>query len=395
MISMVRPPKAIQCVAAGIVAAVFFPLSASAQLFGSRNETSAPPGPEIQAQAAAAFDSIRSRESAEPAAAAAAYRDVSKQFQRTEAAGRALFRLATLEFSGDDLQAAFKSAQKIVDDYPRSADFEGAIELQYKIASQFLDGRRVRVLGMPTMPSQNKAKEMFEQIIENGPFTRWAPLAQYGLGQALEKLGKKEEAIAAYQAVVDKFPASDVADDALYQIGYVYQTVSRTGDYDQSATEKAQDVFTDFSIRYPESEKIEQARENVSELDEQQTESSYNIARFYDRQKNYRAAAIYYRAVIDEGPGTDLAQRSQERLAELEESVGAETLNVPEPPGPGEGALAARPKTPARQNVKSRPDYVGPPAPKLAAKDSPGRPQPRTSLDDVRPSEIPEPPLPQ
>ncbi len=380
-----------------LTVAAFIPDS-PAQLFGQRErrgETSVVPRPDEIAAAAQLLQQGRDLEAqGQGAKAMDVFRDVVRRYAGTDSAPKALFSMAKLQ-EATKPQDAFKTYQKLVADYPKSPDFAAAIEAQYRIAAGFLDGERVKFLGMPTLPSMAKAQEMFEQVIKNAPFTQWAPLAQFGMGQALEKQGKKEEAIAAYQLVVDKYPSSDVADDALYQIGYVYQSVSKTGEYDQSATEKAQDAFQDFAIRYPESEKLTQANENIGELETRQTESSLAIAKFYEKRKNYRAAAIYYRLATDENPESKEGKEAKVRLADLQKRIGKEAIELPEAPPAGEPAIASRPKTPAKVDVKSRPDYVGPPAPKVFVRTAGPKPQPRTSLDDVQPSEIPEPPLPQ
>jgi outer membrane protein assembly factor BamD len=131
------------------------------------------------------------------------------------------------------LQRAFSEYQALVERYPRSPDFESALEAQYGIGKAYLDGRRVDVFGVPTLPSMTKAQEMFQKIVINAPYSRIAPLAQYGIGQALEKGGSIAATVNAYQQVVDRYPNSDVADQAMYQIGYVYLQASRNTGYER------------------------------------------------------------------------------------------------------------------------------------------------------------------
>ena len=47
--------------------------------------------------------------------------------------------------------------------------------------------------------------------------------------RALEKQGEYPKAIEAYQLVVAKYPGDAIADDALYQVGYVRLRQSREG----------------------------------------------------------------------------------------------------------------------------------------------------------------------
>ena len=41
------------------------------------------------------------------------------------------------------------------------------------------------------------------------------------------------------------------------------------------------------------------------------------IAQFYDREKNYDAALIYYNSVVQKFPNTDLAKRAAQRVDQI------------------------------------------------------------------------------
>lgn len=125
----------------------------------------------------------------------------------------------------------------------------------FKIAKLFLDGEKKKVLGVPVTSSMSRAQTMFETIVKSAPFSRYAPLAQFNVGQALEKQGKYPEAMKAYQVVVNKYAGDAIADDALYQVGYVQLRNYREGSYDRASAVKAREAFEDFINRYPESEK--------------------------------------------------------------------------------------------------------------------------------------------
>jgi len=171
-----------------------------------------------------------------------------------------------------------------------------------------------------------KAQEMFQKIVVNAPYSRIAPLAQYGIGQALEKSGSIAATVNAYQEVVDRYPNSDVADQAMYQIGYVYLQASRSTGYDQTAAVRAQESFEDFLLRYPKSEKVPQAKDNLRALQARKTTNSYGIAKFYDKQKYYRAAVIYYNEVIRQQPGSEESNQAKKRIDQLRAKLGDAAL---------------------------------------------------------------------
>jgi len=248
-----------------------------------------------------------------------------------------------------------------------------------------------------------RAQKMFESIIENASYSKYAPLSQFNIGQALEKQGKPKEAIDAYQVVQSKYPNDPIAADAQYQIGYVYMKESRAeGVYDPGVGSKAHDAFEDFVARYPSSEKVPQAQENMKMLSGRETKGAFEIAKYYDKQKKYKAAVIYYNDVIQQQPGTPESDAAKARIEALKSLVGEDVLQ----PGPERTETGARAqkerKLQAQVDTASRPDYLGPPV-TPPVETAPAKPKLRTSTDDLNPPpegtpapKVPavEPPLP-
>ncbi|HEY1478034.1 MAG TPA: outer membrane protein assembly factor BamD [Chthoniobacterales bacterium] len=334
--------------------------------------------------------------------AGASYRLLVRRFPRSDIAATALFRSGQMLEKTGKLQAAFYEYQALVQKYPRSPDFEAALQAQYGIAKAYLDGKRVDVYGVPTLPSMGKAQEMFQKLVTNAPYGRIAPLAQYGVGQALEKSGSITATVNAYQQVVDRYPNSDVAPNAMYQIGYVYFQASRRTGYDQTAAVRAQESFEDFLLRFPNSEKVPQAQDNLKTLRSLNVANSYDIAKFYDKQRNYKAAYVYYNEVVQQQPDSPQAQRAKVRMDQIRSKVGENALKIG-----ATGTATAQVgsdgrKLQAQADTAARPDFVGPPpptptpSPVPAARTDQSIPEQkpmRTAPNDVAPAPV-EPPLP-
>jgi hypothetical protein len=103
---------------------------------------------------------------------------------------------------------------------------------------------------------------------------------------------------------------------------------SREGSYDQAGTQKAREAFEDFINRYPESEKVPQARENLQQLTGGSTKSTLDVAKFYDKTKQFRAAVIYYNDVIKAQPDTTEANYAKTRIEELKAKYGEDALKA-------------------------------------------------------------------
>jgi outer membrane protein assembly factor BamD len=206
-----------------------------------------------------------------------------------------------------------------------------------------------------------------------------------------------KEAAAAYQTVLDKYPSSSIADDAVYQIGYIYMQVGATGhSEDLSALVQAKNTFEDFLLQYPNSEKAAQARDNLKTLGGKESGDLLTIAKFYDRYKNYRAAAIYYNDVMRRQPGTKNAEFARQRVQILRSDIGDDALRTgPERAETGE-KVALRRRMQAQIETSALADFNGPPRGDLVSDELPvvSKPKLRTDMRDVRPLPAVEPALP-
>ncbi len=258
-----------------------------------------------------------------------AYRSLVRRHPHDKLAPDALYRSAQLQEQTHDLAKAAQAYAVLAEKFPKSNYFEQAIEGLFRIGDIFLAGHKVRLLGIPFKSSMDQAAKIFESIIHVAPYGTYSARAYFNLGRAREKEGSNEAALVAYQNVVEKFPNDKLAIDAQYQIGYIWSKATQSGTYDPNAANKAKTGFQDFLYRYPHSEKAAQARDNLKKVEHQQTSSSYQIAKFYDKQKAYKAAAIYYNDVIRQQPESEEGDKAKKRISELKAKLGEAALQPP------------------------------------------------------------------
>ncbi len=335
--------------------------------------------------------------SSSPQRAISAYRRFIKDNPSSPLAMRAQYRIAEIyEYLGD-ANKAFTNYQTLLAQYPDTPDFEKAVTRQVTIANEYLAGRKLKFFGLEVVPATDRAEEMFSSIIQNAPYSKNAPVAQFNLGLTYERQGRVKEAAAAYQAVLDNYPNSAVADDALYQIGYIYKRLGDSGrSQDLSAVITSKNTFEDYLLQFPSSEKSAQARDNVGALGAKETSDLMDIARYYDRFKNYRAASIYYNDVVRRAPGTADANAAEARMQELRAELGDEALRTgPEKAETGQKA-AERRRLQAQVETTALADFNGPPRRDLVSDQLPvaGAPRLRTGTRDVAPMPAVEPVLP-
>src|SRR5256712_11075428 len=310
--------------------ALFLPEPGTASVIfkpGKKTQYVAPGEEELSGNAAELYQIGQTAEKeGNPKRALRAYKSLIKHHPKDELAHSALYRGAQFQERLHDYTPAAYSFRELVEKYPTSPYFEDAIEAQFRIGELYLNGKKLKVLGMSIASSLDRAVTIFANVVRTAPYGKYTARAQFDIGLAREKQGLNDAALQAYQAVIDKFPDEPVAADAQYQIGYIWFTAARTGTKDLAATTNAKIAFQDFLFRYPNSEKVAQTRANLQLLGRKQTATSFNVAKFYDKQKNYRAAVIYYNEVIRQEPGSTGSERAKKRIDQLRAKFGEAVL---------------------------------------------------------------------
>ncbi len=261
-----------------------------------------------------------------------AYEKLVRNHKRDVLAPEAAFQVGALQEKREQFLRAAKAFRVVVEQYPQSPRFDEAIEAQFRIGEMFLNGKRVKFMGIPMAKGLDRAMEIFAAIVRTAPYGKYTARAQFNIGLVREKQGLKDQAVAAYQAVLDKFPDEPVAADAQYQLGYIWYNAAEVGTRDSSAISQAKTGFEDFLARHPKSEKAAQARENLNRLEKKENSDVFGIARFYDKRKNYKAAVMYYNDVIRQQPGSQNSEQAKKRIAAIREKVGDAALEIPKVP---------------------------------------------------------------
>lgn len=223
----------------------------------------------------------------------------------------------------EDYYQAFLAYQKTIDKYPYSEKVDDVIERQYKIGSMFLEGQKAKILGMKILPAVDKAAEILSKVVENAPYGRYADLAQYKLGEAYKKEEFYEEAVLAYQKLLDDYSNSPLVEDAKYQIALCTYYVSRDPYYDQDFTDKAIEEYKDIMEKTKDAEITKEAQETLIRLREKKAKSAFETAGFYERTKHYKSAIVYYKEIVEKYGDTSIAAEAKQRIAELEGKLGS------------------------------------------------------------------------
>jgi outer membrane protein assembly factor BamD len=224
-----------------------------------------------------------------------------------------------LEARGRD-EAAFDAYQNIVKKYPRTDNYEDVLWRQYEIANRFLGGEFFRVFWgyLPLYPSMDDTAKMYGKIVDSGPYSDVAPHAQLRIGAAREKQKDYEAAVKAYETAADRYhndPA--IAADAMYRAALSYQKQSTTSEYDQGTAAKAIAAYTDFVTFYPEDKRVALAQKAVVSLKAEQVRGNFSIAQYYEKNRQWTGAVVYYNEVLQMDPNSPYAAQARQRIEVL------------------------------------------------------------------------------
>lgn len=223
-------------------------------------------------------------------------------------------------------EKAFKEYQRLLEKYPKAANYEDVLQHQFAICNRFLHGERFKVWGwVPTFPSMDKTAEMYEKLIKNGPYSDLAAQAQMNIGQAREQqtrfLNDQEpyiQAAKAYELAADRYhDRPKVASEALFKAGLAYQKQAQTAEYDQSTAGQAIDTFSYFMTLYPNDARVAEGEKIIGSLKSEQARGNFVTAQFYERGKHWKGALIYYNEVVIQDPKSPYAALSLQRINAL------------------------------------------------------------------------------
>ena len=246
------------------------------------------------------------------------FKKLIKHYPRAREAAEAQFYIGICFEEQGDIFRAFKEYQTVIDKYPFSDLSAEIVQRQYDIGAELLNGTYSQSRILSSFKGTNyNVVEVFRTVIKNAPYGELAPIAQYKIGLYLMEEKLFDEARDEFEKVINDYPESRWVKAAQYQIAVTDSRRSSKAGYDQRVTKAATQEFNDFLKVNPDAELSEQAKGQVFELRDKEAQNNFDIARFYEKQKNYASARIYYQSVADEFSGTMWARKALERIQML------------------------------------------------------------------------------
>jgi outer membrane assembly lipoprotein YfiO len=250
------------------------------------------------------------------------FQKLLKHYKDSPEAPEAQYHIGRCREEKGDYYEAFLAYRKTLQVYPSTARFNEVLERMAQIGNYFLSGKKRRLLGTAALlPARDKAVEIFQAIVQDGPFSQVGELAQYKLGVAHLALGEYEQAVSAFEQLIDRYPSSPLVDDARFQLAQASLKGTFKPGYDPRATDQAIEQLGVFVQEYPTSDLSGEAVARLEVLRERRAEHEFQVAQFYERQKAYQAALVSYRGIVDRYADTSWASKAAARVGALESNV--------------------------------------------------------------------------
>ncbi len=253
--------------------------------------------------------------------AIAEFEKLIKHYEFSEEASEAQYYAGLSNENMCKYYLAFQAYQKVVDNYPHSVRLEEIIEREYKIGNIYLTKAGPKLMGSDIMAPLDRAIEIFKKVVENAPYGNYAASAQYRLGLAYKKAELYEEAVMSFQRIVEEYPSSPLVEKARYQVASSAYHASLKPAYDSAATEKAIGTFKEFVDTNQDKALAKEADATLKRLVDNLAEKSLGIAKFYEKQKHYASAIMYYREILEKYPDSSYAQEAHMKIEMLKKRL--------------------------------------------------------------------------
>ncbi len=240
-----------------------------------------------------------------------------KYYPKSYQASEAQFYIGLSLEAMDKLYEAYQAYQKVIDKYPFSTRIDEIIERQLKIGEAFASGEKRKALGVE-LPLDNPAIEILRKVVDNSTYGKNAAKAQYLLGMVLKDAGRFQEAREEFEKVIAAYPESEWVSLAKYHSADCGSKIAPKGDYDQELTKQAKEKFEEFVKTHPDETLRKEAIGHIDVLKEKEAEGALKIAEFYEKQKRYDSAKIYYQEIASSCPYCKSATKARDKLKELE-----------------------------------------------------------------------------
>lgn len=152
-----------------------------------------------------------------------------------------------------------------------------------------------------------EAVKYFQAVFNYGRGNEWAPDAQFQLAMAQRKRDKHLVAANEFKRFTQLYRNNAKVPTAEFERANSYYLRSPNYHLDQTDTKKSIELFQLFIDRYPNHQRVSEAKTKIDEMQAKLAHKQYDAARLYERREMWQAATQSYRSLFDQYPETPWA----------------------------------------------------------------------------------------
>ncbi|HUB26606.1 MAG TPA: outer membrane protein assembly factor BamD [Tepidisphaeraceae bacterium] len=241
---------------------------------------------------------------------------------------RCIYLIAQSYYKEDDRILAFYYLDEVMDEYPESRLFQPALELQYSIADDYLNGHKRRFFNFPILPAEDEAIEMLYRIQQRAPGSALAEKCLLRTADYYYNSGQFDFAADAYAAYVRSYPRGASVERARLRQAFATLAQFRGLLFDPTPLIDARQQLLDFSRTYPNAATDEDTAGFIDRIDSAFAGKLLATADFYQRTGEVKASAYYLQFLIETYGESPEAAEARHRLR----SFPAWATSPPTPP---------------------------------------------------------------
>lgn len=188
--------------------------------------------------------------------------------------------------------------------------------------AQDVDTLYTAALGTLHRHEYKLAAAQFDEVERQHPYSVWARRAELMSAYSYYVSQNYNEAVLSAQRFLALHPGSREAPYAYYVVAISYYEQIASVDRDQKTTGKALDALQDLIRRYPNSEYAADARLKVDLTHDHLAGKEMEVGRYYQANKQFLAAIIRFREVVDTYNTTSHTPEALHRLVECYLALG-------------------------------------------------------------------------
>lgn len=147
--------------------------------------------------------------------------------------------------------------------------------------------------------------KLFKEVQLRYTYSPYATLAELRTADTYFDKGEYETAAIEYEEFLKRHPGHKEAAYATYRLGLSFYKEIRSPDRDPTFTRESLKWFTHFVDEYPGSPLVPNAEQRIQKCQDRLAKREILIGNFYNKRRNYKAAANRYIVVVSEYPSSN------------------------------------------------------------------------------------------